>query len=573
MKALKSSWPMTDPLSSLLSPKNKSMAADTEVGYRKKTDISKSIHSKIKKLYREKVDENENNSKIIRAWEALMPIIDTMIIEDWNNAGSQFKLIFDKTQKPKAEYFCTPQLYMSNISKIPTAVQESLFEDFESDDYEPIYGIIPEIDIAFTVSRNIFSYWNLSSNWSIAETIEIETKQIVSVGYVKPPEGFFQSRKWENLIFLGADSKLIAWEVTFKNQYSKGKSTKIERIDLEIPWENVIYEKIVWTSNWRTFVGWKDAKINEVEFNVISSWFWNKTRKVIKSQNKDNSTSFISKLIPDIFKFSEKQIETIQIDENRHLLYVLSFKEYNDNEENKPWVIDIYYLGPFGKSFSKVTTITQTQLCKQLQDFSNTKDKLNMQVIGLHSVGIAESSEIHFVLTTSKGMRIYISLEWVYFYDDKMRELNEKDYTAYWNHRPDGEWKIVGAFYPPLPRDIIGFTKDQERWCSYFDFTNQDFWILKTYWSKGSIYFDGLNTLNGNKVLLYINDSEAWIKKISEISTRRFVSEKFWAIQIPNDIRILEIQKKPLELYVDEDILNCIGYLKRRVMSENSNNK
>ena len=549
------------------------LTGETEIGWKRKMDISKNIHSKVKKLYKERLDETENHRKIVKAWSSVLPKIDILIRDDKENVNSENKIKSGEYQTKRAVgYFCASQLFVTSSSKLPSSIQENLIEDIESDNYEPIYGVIPEIDIAFTVSGKVFNYWNLSSQANIVDSIEL-SKQIVSVGLVKPPQGFFQTHKCENLIFLGSDHKLIVCEVTFKNQYSKGKTTKIEQLDIAIPWENIHYEKVVWTSDSRIFVGWKDAKLNEVEFNITKTWFWNNTKKTIQTKNKADKTGFFSSLIPNFFKFSEKEMDTIEIDEARHIIYTLSFREFNEKEDIKPCNIDVYHLGAFGKGISKVTSISQFQLVKEIQKFNKSKEEDSIQIVGLHSVNITESDTIHFVLTTSKGLRIYVSLSVENYLDEKIRELKGFDYTTYHNERPDGEWRIVGIFNPPLPKDIIGFTKDQERCCSDFSFVNQESWVIKSFYSKGSIFLNGINTSNDRKVLLYINDSEAWIKNTGDHSYRHSVSEKFWAIKIPEDVYLLEIQKKPLELYVDEDVLNCIGYFKKKTMSESINIK
>jgi len=73
-----------------------------------------------------------------------------------------------------------------------------------------------------------------------------------------------------------------------------------------------------------------------------------------------------------------------------------------------------------------------------------------------------------------------------------------------------------------------------------------------------------LNRSTNRKVLLYINDSETTIKSKHELNSRNGATEKFWTISVGENKHILDIQHKPLELYIDEDILNVTGYFKKK---------
>jgi hypothetical protein len=42
-------------------------------------------------------------------------------------------------------------------------------------------------------------------------------------------------------------------------------------------------------------------------------------------------------------------------------------------------------------------------------------------------------------------------------------------------------------------------------------------------------------------------------------------TEKFWVMKIGHRKAIVDVQTKPLELYIDEDVLNIIGYNSKRI--------
>lgn len=82
------------------------------------------------------------------------------------------------------------------------------------------------------------------------------------------------------------------------------------------------------------------------------------------------------------------------------------------------------------------------------------------------------------------------------------------------------------------------------------------------------MFIKGLNRDTDSKVLLYINDRETYIRDRHELNSRSGVTEQFWASKIGDHKYILDIKMKPLELYVQEDLLNVIGYQKKKVVSD-----
>lgn len=168
---------------------------DLALQHQKKLDYTKQIQAKVKKLYRDKIDESENHHKTIKACAYVLPKIDSFIRNDTTNTSTENKLTSTEYQSKKyVGYLCAPQLSIVNSHKLPTVIQETLFKELEDESSEAFYGIIPEIDIAFTVIDNVFNYWNISSKSNVIDHIQLK-KQILSVGFVKPPQGFFHSLK------------------------------------------------------------------------------------------------------------------------------------------------------------------------------------------------------------------------------------------------------------------------------------------------------------------------------------------------------------------------------------------
>ena len=79
--------------------------------------------------------------------------------------------------------------------------------------------------------------------------------------------------------------------------------------------------------------------------------------------------------------------------------------------------------------------------------------------------------------------------------------------------------------------------------------------------------------MNNSQVMLYIHDREAALRSKQDGNFRSGSTEKFWGFKVGEGKVILDVKIKPLELYVEEDVLNVIGYLKKRVTSDGSKNK
>lgn len=294
--------------------------------------------------------------------------------------------------------------------------------------------------------------------------------------------------------------------------------------------------------------------------------------KTIAAEDRQQ-TSWFWKIVPKIFTSGRKDISKIAIDDSRHIVYTLAFREFDETEDIRPCSIEIFYLGAFGEGFVKVTSISQLELAKHYRQFSNANDGQPLQVVGLHYISVLESSDVHFMLVTSTGQRIYVSLDVKEYITEKMRDKGKVDYTAYFKELPNGEWKIAGITNPPLPKDITGRPSDDINCCAEIGFNHTELCVIKSSYEKGCVFMNGINRNTNRKVLLYINDSETFIKSKHELNTRNGATEKFWAMQVGENKFLLDIKNKPLELYIDEDILNVIGYFKRKPMSENIPNK
>ena len=190
-----------------------------------------------------------------------------------------------------------------------------------------------------------------------------------------------------------------------------------------------------------------------------SAWFSNEIKKRVYTEEcrKEN---WLYKLIPNIINRGRNDIIQISLDEERHLIYTLNQRDFNDQDQIAPSEVDIYYLGAFGETFKKVTSISQSELQREYKKNKNSSNNIPLQIVGLHHINISESDDLHFLLITSAAQRIYFSLDVKDYDTEKMREYEEVNHMEYHKELPTGLWKIAGITNPPLPKDISSFNSN-----------------------------------------------------------------------------------------------------------------
>lgn len=439
----------------------------------KSEEASQHISMRIRKQYQKRLDELQTTCKITKALNQVCPKIDKLIESDTSDTKVENKLYSGEHYiRRSLGYRCSPQMSILRTHPVPEKIQDMVIGELDDQEEPPLFGMIQEIDIGFYVNSNSFYYWSLTSKNHEVQSVELDHK-IISVGLVKPPSGFFSGIKCDHMLLLGSDHAIIGCEITYMNQFNRGKITSINKLDIQIGCENISHSKIHSTDNSRIFIGCKDACLNELKFSTTRAWFTHKTTKKVSAEEKRNS-SWIWKIIPKLFSYGSKQIDRIVIDEIRHIAYTLSFYDYNDETSIRDCNIDIYYLGALGESFQKVASISQLDLFKQYEKSSAGSSGQPLQIIGLHYISITESSEVHFLLVTSTGQRIYVSLDVRYLDSEKFREIARDQYTSFFNEVPNGSWKISGVVNPPFPKDVSSFSSSGISCCTEIGFDHTD---------------------------------------------------------------------------------------------------
>ena len=102
-------------------------------------------------------------------------------------------------------------------------------------------------------------------------------------------------------------------------------------------------------------------------------------------------------------------------------MYTLSYHIEGDDERLGASKVDVYDLGLLGDKFSKMITISQSEIERILRDHfgvgTGQANRLNInmtdryRIVHIHPIPCSESLMRHLLLVTEYGLRIYISLD------------------------------------------------------------------------------------------------------------------------------------------------------------------
>jgi len=117
-------------------------------------------------------------------------------------------------------YTCTPLLAKFSSEAIPSKLQDIISNAIDNDESEYHSGMIPEINLAYFITGNIFNYWTIGQRKSRFLKLELDN-DIVAVGLVKPPSGFFSSQRCDHILMFSSDHFLIGYEVSFTREINR----------------------------------------------------------------------------------------------------------------------------------------------------------------------------------------------------------------------------------------------------------------------------------------------------------------------------------------------------------------
>lgn len=104
-----------------------------------KAEASSNINMRIRKQYKEKLEDIENTGKTIRALAMICPKVDGLIDADETNTNLENKLYSSEFHTRRSPgYVCSPQLSILGAHPIPDKIQDRLYRDLQDEENPPI---------------------------------------------------------------------------------------------------------------------------------------------------------------------------------------------------------------------------------------------------------------------------------------------------------------------------------------------------------------------------------------------------------------------------------------------------
>ncbi|KAI7898791.1 Nup133 N terminal like-domain-containing protein [Cokeromyces recurvatus] len=245
-------------------------------------------------------------------------------------------------------------------------------------------GIVPSIDRAYFVNKNLIYIWDYTQSRDIV-TLQ-EEDDIISIGFVKPKPGIFIKEMKQLLIVSTTREVRIVGLI-----YDPKTGLKIFNTDMSTNTAGVNMIDIVGTDQGRIFMLGSDGNVWELDYRSEESWFVNKCSKKLHTSGS---------LFAFLFGQSQERVIQIAVNQNGTVLYQLTT---NSN-------IYVTYLGTDGNTFN--TVYKKTDILSDARKTNTNSNHLrleNFKIVSIHPTTSSESIAYHLVAVTSSGCRIYFS--------------------------------------------------------------------------------------------------------------------------------------------------------------------
>ena len=267
-------------------------------------------------------------------------------------------------------------------------------------------GLFPEIGRAWlTIDSDIY-IWTYENSRDVAYFDGL-SQLIVSVGLVKPkPNVFINDVKY--LLVLTTPIEVVVLGVTFddttKTISSPSRafvSSTYEEMQLMnkpifvVNTDNISISCVEGTADGRIFLGGRDGCLYEISYQAESNWFGKRCKKINHSQG------LISLVVPGFLKmFSDNDgIAKIQVDDHRHLLYVLTEKG----------AVEAWDLT--GNAASRITRMSQNELANAASNIIKTVDpSIFKPVVDICVLPSSDYQILVLVAITQCGVRMYFGV-------------------------------------------------------------------------------------------------------------------------------------------------------------------
>merc|ERR1719347_168815 len=147
------------------------------------------------------------------------------------------------------------------------------------------------------------------------------------------------------------------------------------------------------TAKGRLFMGGRAGGLYELVYQAETGWFGSKCRKV------NHSCSSLGWLLPNFLgSFTEDPLVQLEVDDSRNILYTRS----------EGGTVCVWDLGKDGEGMFRVANISSSKLAEEAARVAHTVEGSSFRpLVHLQSISKAEDSQLHLVIITGGGARLY----------------------------------------------------------------------------------------------------------------------------------------------------------------------
>lgn len=282
---------------------------------------------------------------------------------------------------------------MKMHSKIP--LPSEVMEHFSHMQCHCMMGLFTDISKAWlTIDSDIY-VWSYENESDVAYFDGLN-ETIISVGFVKPKPGIFQSYV-KYLLILTTTVEITVLGVTM-NEKSDGTQGEIQLVPepiFTVATDGIAITTIANTNSGRIFLGGRNGSLYEIHYQAESSWFGKRCKKI---NHSEGPLSFLVPSFVTIALTEEESIAQISVDDSRNILYTLG-----DKGTIMVWDID-------NNGATKITSLSQSSLVQNTVHVVKTLDSNNFRpLVSISAISESESVHLNVVAVAATGTRFYFT--------------------------------------------------------------------------------------------------------------------------------------------------------------------
>lgn len=289
------------------------------------------------------------------------------------------------------DYPTAPLRQGTKVSRVPLPAE--LVEHFGHMQCNCSMGLFTEVERAWlTIDSDIY-VWRYEDGSDLAYFDGL-CDTILNVALVKPKSGILQPHI-KYLLCLSTPVEVVLLGVSFSQPDNKGEMHLLPEPLFSLASDQLHTRSIVGTDLGRIFLGGRDGSLYEFVYQAESGWFGDKTKKV------NHSSSSLGWLLPGFLgSLSEDPILQLAVDNSRNILYSRSEKG----------TLTVWYLGKSGGDMEQVVSVTAGKLVEEASRIAATVEPgMFKPLVHVGVVEQSEDSQVHLVVVTGGGVRLYMS--------------------------------------------------------------------------------------------------------------------------------------------------------------------